>query len=355
MTTTFEFDTSRFCDEVFDHLKSVLDVTVHLGGKTFFGNRLIMATMSSYFQQTLAGHPEQNPVINLSKGAAIDQEAFERIMEFLHKGFVSLDTEVQAGKFMSLARSLGVRNWYSLKSKPKLSLDLTLTSPVASTDPSEADTDIEDDNDDDGTEEVSTILRQISFAVSMSRSNNDNDSGVDSKSVADSLESSSKRPLAPIRAKRVKGICGDHWQCLDCQYWCYNDKDIRRHERRLRHVSEDAENNTQVSKVDFQLSNTDSEMTSNDSDKTITESSRVSETHSSKTTNTNSKMPMADSKMSKEDFRRLKSRAISKKYKLRARAQKLGGICGDYFQCQSCRYWNYSQEGVRIHQRRMRH
>ena len=314
MCTTFQLDTSRFCDEVFAHLRSHLDVTILIGGRRLFGNRLIMATMSSYFQQALSGQEEKNPVINLGNGATIDAESLGRILEFMHQGYVSLDTKDESLRFISLAKSLGVRNWERSpvapsKLTPKLTLDVAAAIAPASTDPSEADTDIEEEEEDpEGNGgEVATILRHISYAVSMSRQAEDGgaataDSGIDSRSIADSLESSKRHQLEPIRAKKVKGICGDHWQCLDCQYWCYNDTDIRRHERRLRHISEETADVAKKPKDDTRL-------------KTMT----------------------------------------PRKYALRARAKKLGGICGDYYQCQGCPYWNYNRKTVRAHQLRMRH
>ena len=351
----FRMDTSRFCDEVFDNLKNRPDVTILLGGKTFFGNRVILSNMSAFFQQTLAGQSGlKSPVINLGKGAAVDADTFEKVMTFLNHGYVTLPTKQGAAKFVSLARSLGLRDY---KNEPiglepaKTSVDASVMTAlddheedeaemmetpnemtVAFTDPSEADTDIEEQEDEKEEEEdfseISTILRQISYAISMTKINNNSNSfdddgllslisgmTADSHSVADSLESSGKpRPLAPIRAERVQGECGadQWWQCRDCQYWCYSDADIRRHERRLGHLSTTIESGDPGAGLSGY-----GVFAKNGNARKAADSGRV--------------------------------------YKLRTRSQRLGGICGDYYQCRCCRYWNYSPQGVRVHQRKMGH
>lgn len=42
-------------------------------------------------------------------------------------------------------------------------------------------------------------------------------------------------------------------------------------------------------------------------------------------------------------------------YKIRARALRRHGICGDYFQCQRCSYWSYQKHGIRRHQESRKH
>ena len=136
-------------------------------------------------------------------------------------------------------------------------------------------------------------------------------------------------PLAPIHALLKRGICGRFWQCRRCNYWCYTDPEIRRHEAKFHDydVSEEDEEEEAVAlradtALALRLRRREMEEAERRKRRRAEEERRV----------------------------RTEQRAGKRKRLLKDIRKKKG----DHFRCLRCSYWCYPRGGMILHEKRNR-
>lgn len=293
-----------------------MDISLHLEaeGLTKFplkANKLILGLSSTYFKHLFETSPIDQDEFVL-KG--ISGKTLVKVLEFLHNGSTTFWHKKSAENFLEAAEILGL---------------VLVNSGI------ENESEIEQTNQ---------LFKQISKCVSLGFETKQ------SKKIG-STASSSVSSSVPIKADKKSGMSGDYWQCQACQYWCFRDSDIRRHEAKSKCFSDTSDT---ASNASF--------LSSNSSINPIRDNkiSGISNYYwrcqdCQYWTFRKSDISQHKAKHSTEEIQESLARQWRTTRMKRARALKRSGVCGSYYQCNKCTYWAYKKQVVKKHQQNVKH
>ena len=327
---------SKFVTDALHYLKKNLDITLQVELESgqmvkFKANKLILKISSTYFEQLFESYPEEQDFFLLT---GIDGFMLLKVLEFTHNGSTSFAHQHASERFLQTGKYLGLK---FLDHKDVIDAEEKREAEV---------------------EETNQLFKQISKCISLGYEtqeqqqkknggslNSSKDSALEDCSI--SSDSTSSSSSSPIKATKRFGMSGEYWQCQDCQYWCFRDGDIRRHEARNK----------------CQTKSSSSSTTSSKSSSTPIKAMKV-------TGSCGDYWRCQDCQywsFRKNDIRQHENlhkvetdqtrvaKVLRRSYKIRTRALKRAGVCGSYYQCNKCSFWDYKKQGVRRHQENKKH